>query len=465
MPGAAAAGSSGGAAGPGRPPVPVVVAAVLVTVVPVTVVTWQATTLLALALPALPAGAVVPVGTAVAGVGAVLGVRRPPSARIGVVAALARRAVRVGALAVIAGAVVAAATDPTTPVVGPLTVVVLILLIVAFGAGHGVGDAYRRQLRVTATAEQRRDADRALPFRVLTATGAALLLGLLSALLEVAPGGPRVARWLPLLVLVAGVAGVAAARHLVLRARADPTVGALAVAWRRGTLRIGLVVVVLVALGGALLAAGGGQWLADAIPDPPGWPDTASPFDRTGTDGEADEQRRVPPSSPATWQVLVVVALVVAALVVTRRPRRRTAPGRPGQGLPLWELIRSVLALLRPAADDHVGEETPVAPPAPRARDDAVLPTSVQHLVARLRPRPREPAAAILHDYRAVQRHLDRGDRRRSAETPLHHADRLAVDDLRELADLVCVLRYTTRQVTGDDADRSRELSRRLRRR
>ena len=131
----------------------------------------------------------------------------------------------------------------------------------------------------------------------------------------------------------------------------------------------------------------------------------------------------------------------------------------------LWMLIRSVLAMLRPQPDDRVEEETPIEPSTPRVRDDIMLPATVRRLVARLRPRPREPGAAILHDYRAVQRHLDRSDRRQAAETPLRHADRLAVDDLRELADLVCTTRYTSRRLTGADADRSRELARRLLRR
>ena len=448
----------------GRPrPASLVAAAVLVTTVPAGVLAWQATTLLALAVPALPSAAVVLTATVVAAVGAAIGVRRTPPAEVGLIRASAQRTMRLVALAVAAAAVVAAAAGGATPVGGRLTAVVLVVLVVAFAGGQGVGDAYRRQVRTTATAAQRHDADRSLPFRVLVATAASLVLGVLGELAEAAPGGPAVARWLPLMVLVAGVAGVAAARHLVLRARSDRTAGALAPAWWRGTVRIGLVVVAVAAVGGVLLLAGGERWLADALPDPPGWPETSLAADREPSAAAAEQ----PPSAPPPlWQVLTVVALVVVALVATRGPRRRrAAPGRPGQRMSLWMLIRSVLTMLRPEADERVGEETPVEPPAPRSREEAVLPSPLRHLVARLRPRPREPAAAILHDYRAVQRHLDRGARRQAAETPLRHAGRLAIDDLRELASLVCTSRYTTHQATEADAARSRELARRLVRR
>lgn len=460
---------SGAEAGAGRPgTAKLLAAAVLVTIVPAFVLAWQAVTLLALGLPELPSGAVVLTATVVAGVGAAVGVRRAPPAQVGLARGLALRAVRAAALAVTAATVVAAAAGGTTPVVGPLTAVVLLVLVVAFGAGQGVGDAYRRQVRAAVTAAQRHDADRALPFRVLAATAASLVLGVISAFAGEAPGGPAVARWLPLLVLSTGVAGVAAARHVVLRARADRTLGALSTAWRRGTVRIGLVVLAVVAVGGLVLLGGGERWLADALPDPPGWPDTSLTFDGMPSGPAADEPAPPPPppSSPPLWLVLAVVGLVVVALVVIRWPRRRPiASGRPGEGMSLWALIQSVLAMLRPEADDRVGVETPVAPPPPRSRDDTVLPTPLRQLAARLRPRPREPAAAVLHDYRAVQRHLDRHGRRQAAETPLHHASRLAVDDLRELADLVCTIRYTTHRVTGADAARSRELARRLVRR
>jgi hypothetical protein len=83
--------------------------------------------------------------------------------------------------------------------------------------------------------------------------------------------------------------------------------------------------------------------------------------------------------------------------------------------------------------------------------------------VERFRPRPREPAAAILHDYRLVQRRLPDGRRRRPSETVLAHAVREDIGALSELADLVCDIRYAGRRPTTTDADRSRQLTRTLR--
>lgn len=453
--------------GSGRPaPWQLMAAAAASAAVPVTVLAWQAATLVAAWLPPLPVGALTAAAAVVTGAGAATGVRRRPRAQMGLWRGLAVSVVQAVALAAVAVGLVEVTMEGAGPRVRLVLAAALAVLVGAFAAGRGVGDACRRQARTTTTAAQRRDADRALPARLLVATTASLALGVIAALADVAPGGPTVARWLPLLVLTAGVVGIATTRNLTLRARLEGASGPPAAAWWRGTAHIGLVVLAVGTVGGAALLAGGERWLAEALPEPPGWPETSLSVDPASDETGVDEAPPHRPSAPPLWQLLAVIALVAAALVVTRGPRRRpAAPGHPAQRMSLWMLIRSVLAMLRPQPDDRVEEETPIEPSTPRVRDDIMLPATVQRLVAWLRPRPREPGAAILHDYRAVQRHLDRSDRRQAAETPLRHADRLAVDDLRELADLVCTTRYTSRRLTGADADRSRELARRLLRR
>jgi hypothetical protein len=443
---------------PGRVPLPVVAAAV--TVVPVGLLALQAAALLALPLPALPVATVQVAATIVAGGGAAIGVRRSSPRRAGLLRSTARRLAVLAGLALVAGLVVATAAGPEAAVVGPTTAGVLAVLAAAHAAGWGVGDAYGRQVRTAVTAEQRRDADRSLPFRLLVATGLSLVLAVVAELAGAPPTGSAVSGWLPLAVLATGVAGIAAARHAVLRARVDHTVGSLGPAWRRGAGFLGLLVVLVLAVGVAALLVGGDGWLARSVPDPARWP---GPDQVVVPEPQAPERQWRVPSAPEAWQVALVVAAVVAGLVLTRRaPRRRRSTPMPWRRMPLRELVRSLLAALRPEPDEHVGEEVPVEAPAPTARDELALPAPLRRLVARLRPRPRAPAAAILHDYRAVQRRLDGHDRRRGAETPLRHADRLGDDALRELAALVCDVRYAGRAMTAADADRSRELAHRV---
>jgi hypothetical protein len=93
---------------------------------------------------------------------------------------------------------------------------------------------------------------------------------------------------------------------------------------------------------------------------------------------------------------------------------------------------------------------------------DVPLAARVPDWVQRFRPRPRDPAAAILYDYRQVQRRLPGARRRRSSETVLAHAAREHAAALAELADMVCAIRFAERTPTADDAERSRLLVRRV---
>ena len=121
-------------------------------------------------------------------------------------------------------------------------------------------------------------------------------------------------------------------------------------------------------------------------------------------------------------------------------------------------LLRSLLGRGRTARVVVDEEVDPADPPEHTAQ--AALPRTAADWVERVRPRPRDPAAAILYDYRRVQRRLPGARRRRSSETVLAHAARERATALIELADLVCAIRFAERRPTPADAERSRQLAR-----
>jgi hypothetical protein len=165
---------------------------------------------------------------------------------------------------------------------------------------------------------------------------------------------------------------------------------------------------------------------------------------------------------PGWFQALIGTAVVLLLLLILR-PERWVATVRR-----LWTTLRggrwddeeAVFDELAPL-DDHGGGGR-----RGRFRD----------AFERVRPRPRDPRQAIVHDYLRVQRQLARDavDRRRD-ETPLEHAARVRawsgpsgagadLSPLVELAGLVSAARYGAAAPSPASAERSRELQQELER-
>jgi hypothetical protein len=159
------------------------------------------------------------------------------------------------------------------------------------------------------------------------------------------------------------------------------------------------------------------------------------------------------------WVQVVVGAAVGVGLLLLLRPDRW---GRTLQRLwaalrgAAWEDDEEGFEALRPVEDDDADG----GGRADRFRD----------VLERVRPRPRDPRQAIVHDYLRFDRVLSRQDRgRRADETPLEHAARVGIDvdavdgrALAELAALVGIARYGRVAPTEVDVDRSRELAQAL---
>jgi hypothetical protein len=215
------------------------------------------------------------------------------------------------------------------------------------------------------------------------------------------------------------------------------------------------------------------EWLAELDIDwtPERAPVHAPEGDRAQIHGREDvEPRRIPwvpdrvqEAVPLWVQVLIGTGLVLLLLLVLR-PERWVATVRR-----LWTILRggrwddeeAVFDELEPLEDDDAGGRRG------RFRD----------ALDRVRPRPRDPRQAIVHDYLRVQRQLAREDgERRRDETPLEHAARLraawagtsgAAADLSplvELAELVSAARYGAAAPDPAVAERSRELQQALER-
>jgi hypothetical protein len=215
------------------------------------------------------------------------------------------------------------------------------------------------------------------------------------------------------------------------------------------------------------------EWLAELDLDwtPERAPVHAPEGDRAQIHGREDvEPRRIPwvpdrvqEAVPLWVQVLIGSGLVLLLLLVLR-PERWVATVRR-----LWTVLRggrwddeeAVFDELEPLDDDGSGGRRG------RFRD----------ALERVRPRPRDPRQAIVHDYLRVQRQLARDDgERRRDETPLEHAARLRtawagpsgagadLSPLVELAGLVSTARYGPAAPSPAIAERSRELQQALER-
>jgi hypothetical protein len=209
------------------------------------------------------------------------------------------------------------------------------------------------------------------------------------------------------------------------------------------------------------------EWLAELDIDwtPERAPVHAPEGDRAQIHGREDiEPRRIPwapdriqEAVPLWVQVLAGIALLSLLLLILR-PERWVATVRR-----LWTALRggrwddeeAVFDELEPLEDDDAGGRRG------RFRD----------ALERVRPRPRDPRQAIVHDYLRVQRQLTRNDEgRRRDETPLEHAARLRtswagpsgtgadLSPLDELAGLVSTARYGPAAPSPAIAERSREL-------
>jgi hypothetical protein len=337
-------------------------------------------------------------------------------------------------------------------VVGLHLVVPVALTAVAFLAGRTVGRIVRRQADPLVVPAAHRSADSALMGVVAVGVGVVLAVAGVAWSSAAAWVPPR---WMPLAWLVVAVVAVVAGRPAVLQARTGST-RAASEAWVRATLPLAGIITALLVVVALVLGLGLELQLRDALPELPSWQ-----FDLFGgvADPEAPPPRRWEPSADGIgWQLAVLVAIALL-LTVGRVARRRRRPQPHGLGLSLLALLRSLFGVRRSRRTIDEEEAEPVDPP------NAVgspLPVSAPRWVRRLRPRPRDPSAAILHDYRLVQRRLPPARRRRSSETVLAHAAREQAAALDELADLVCAIRFAERRPTAADAERSRQLVRTL---
>lgn len=365
------------------------------------------------------------------------------------------RVARLTALLVLAAVVrIVSSGTPPAGVVGLPLVVPGALLVGSFLVGRTVGRVLRRQVDPLTTPGAHRSADAAL--LSASVTGVAVVLGCV-VLAHSVDGAPLPARWVPLAWLVVAVAAVVSTRPVVLRARTGTTAGA---GWPRSLVPVLGLAVVLVAGIGLVLAAGLELQLRTVLPALPTW--QLGLFDRVADAGQASPARWRPPTPGVAWQIalLVTVALLLTVGRFAHR-RRRRRPGPPGVGMSLRMLLRLLLRSGRPGRsvdDDELDATDPPTGVAVSAGSSSPAPAWLRHL----RPRPRDPAAAILHDYRLVQRRLPAGRRRRPSETVLAHADREHAEELAELGAMVCAIRFAQRAPSAADAERSRLLARRL---
>jgi hypothetical protein len=357
---------------------------------------------------------------------------------------------------------------------GTVLVVFVVLLLAAF-VGHLITS------RVVTFAEGRptREAARAYDEQLLiSAWGLTLTLVLIAGLTRRTGGATG-----QLLLLAALVVALVTIADLRSRIPVPGAVRAPIVAVSRPVVLVaaGLVTLVVVAVTTLALPVlpdaldeGLGrpsEWLADLEFDlDPDRAPTPSPVGEGDQllDRLDDEARRLPPLPPlrdivvadrVRW--LTGVVLVLALLLVLRPDRwgptlRRLFRTLRGGG---WDDDTDGFETLE-ALEGGAGEEGDG--PLGRFRD----------AFERVRPRPRDPRAAIVHDYLRVQRLLAREDAgRRPAETPLEHAARLRVAGsevdlapLSELAGLVSTARFGPDEPSPDAAARSRRLQERFER-
>jgi hypothetical protein len=447
------------------PPAPraVVAAAAVVPALPSALLAWQVAWMVTPAVAPYVNERALAVGAALAAaVGGRAGAVGPVD---GVGGRLTARAVRLAVIMAVAvgvrlvspdlsTAAAAIADDPGSLVTGA-AVGIAVALGVLMAIARPMGRLIRRQADARLDPAQQRDAE-------INLLGVLLTAGVVSAGLTAVPwlgGTPpssvqAALAWVPVGVLAVALTGLALARRAVLASRsAADQRGPGRGPWWRTVAGATVLVALTVAVGAPLLAPAepGVGGVLPSVTDLPRGPLTAPPAD-LGTPAISDVGERV----AWGWLGLLACTVVVVALYTAGRGRRRWRG---------WWSLRALLDLLRWSHDDRrdvADTDEPVGGAEP-LEEAAAPPPPWRRLVGRLRRRPRDPAQAILHDYRSAQRHLAADRRRRHAETASHHARRVDEAALRELAALVVTARYTTHRPTADDAARSRVLARRLR--
>lgn len=433
-----------------RPSATVVRVAMLSVALPVGLLLWMVAAVVAPRL--APAAVLVATGAVAAWggrVGVLSGGRRPGLLRRGAVV-LTRWSALLGVATVVRIASHGTAED----LVGVGLLAPGVLVVLGFLAGRDIGRIHRRQADPLAVPAAHRGADAALM--------AAVLVGVVAATTVVVLAWTSDASWTPSrwalpTWLAVAIAAVVSGRPTMLRARSGTSPSASG-GWLKAAVPLVGVVVALTLCVAVALSAGLELRLRDALPSLPSW--SLNLFD-PATDRAAPQPRSWEESTAGVvWQIVLLVA-VVLLLTVGRFARRRRRRDPHGPGLSLRMLLRALLGrgrARRVVADDE--ERDPDSPV--EAVADAPLGAGATAWVQRFRPRPRDPAAAILHDYRLVQRRLPGPRRRRPSETVLAHAEREHTADLAELADMVCAIRFAGHAPTADDAERSRLLARRL---
>lgn len=373
-----------------------------------------------------------------------------------------RQALRGGWLLGMVGLATVVLVVSGTPPVAPRAVALgfpVALLVAAFGAGRSVGRTHRRQADPLSMDRVHRAADAALVGVVLIGIVVVFAIMTLGWTVD---GLARPPAWIGFGWLLVAVAALVGARPGVLHARTSTTRLPDRYGWVRALLPMAAAAGVLITLVAIVLNTGVGAAVRSALPQPPAAQLDLSdaPDERPPATSGADE----PPDSSGAWYWLLVALLFAVVMVAGLRPmaRRRRPPQIRGPGMPLLEFLRSLFAG-REARRVVVGEEIELEEPSSDVADVAVR-IPLPAWTRRLRPRPRDPTAAVLHDYRQVQRRLPPESRRRPSETPLAHAARQDTAALRELADLVCAIRYAGHAATAHDAALSRELTRELHR-
>lgn len=346
-------------------------------------------------------------------------------------------------------------------IVDPLLIALTVVLVLVAAAARAVGRSYRRQADPRGRGARQQRADLALPAMMLTGLSLAVLLHTVGWLTGV-PGLPvAIAGWVPPLYLTASLTGIALGRDAVLRARSSTPGGPGGRAWWRAVIPLAAAAaLLLLVIAGVGLHWGGEAWLMGLTRQLRGGGMPAGlrpPLVIPGGGGHGRPYTPIP-SHTAPWQLVAMAGIFVllgVLVAATGRARRRDGPG-----LPLWVVLRGLFGIRGSSRRARTMDEESIAP-ALRPQDAERLPGAVRGLFARLRPRPRDPAAAILYDYGMVQRRLA-GRGRRASETALRHAARIDDARLGELAQLVCAVRYAGHVPSAADAQRSRELARRL---
>jgi hypothetical protein len=353
--------------------------------------------------------------------------------------------------------------------------VAFVALLLGFAAGHLVTS----RTVVIARGHPALDAARAYDRQLLVSSWGTVLVLLLVAGLTHRTTGPAG------LVVLAGalLTGLTVVADLRSRipppggASRPPIVAAPGSIARNASLLAVAIVVLLTALTVPLVPAAvqeglgrPSEWTADLIDldwdpaRPPVWsPDGLReallddhPFQFLELPALPEERVLAVPS----WLRWALVAGAVAGLLVVLRPDR-------------WgPTLRRMWAAMRGAGGEDDEELFETLEPLGEDEEDDAPPGRVRGVLERVRPRPRDPRQAIVHDYLRVDRLLSRDELGRAVgETPLEHAARVGSSSsdgglpaLDELAGLVSAARYGRTAPTSQVVDRSRALQQQLER-